>query len=269
MTTSHHASTNGGRLTEQRVAPRERTYAFAANRADAEGWSADDWREHSRIVLTPVAAPSILGLFGFFCATLLIGSNLAGWWGSPVSQTLVFPFALMLGGVAQFLAGMWAYRARDGLATAMHGVWGGFWLSFGLYQLLVTTHNLPAVTMPKDVAFGFWFIAIGAVTTLGAFAALARNLGMFAVLAPLAAGSGFAAAGFVGGLHWALVISGWLFVFSAGFALYAAGAMMLREAYGRTILPTGEWKAAANVPGRKPAEPVEYEGGMPGGRAGQ
>jgi succinate-acetate transporter protein len=271
MTTSHEAPTTEGRLSGQRVATRERTYAFDANRADAggEGWPADDWRERSRIVLTPVAAPSILGLFGFFSATLLIGANLAGWWGSPLSQTLVFPLALVLGGLAQFLAGMWAYRARDGLATAMHGIWGGFWLAFGLYQLLVTTGNLPAVTMPQDVAFGFWFIPLGAITTLGAFAALARNAGMFAVLAPLAAGSGFAAAGFIGGLQWALVVSGWLFVFSAGFALYAAGAMMLREAYGRTILPTGEWKAAANVPGRRPGEPVEYEAGMPGSRAGQ
>mgnify|MGYP006141587119 CR=1 FL=1 len=26
---------------------------------------------------------------------------------------------------------------RDGLATAMHGTWGAFWLGYGLYLLLV------------------------------------------------------------------------------------------------------------------------------------
>jgi len=263
MTTTHEA-----RATARRATPHTRTYTFADNTAD-ERSDAERWGDRARIVLTPVAAPSILGLFGFFAATLLVGSNMAGWWGTAASQTLVFPFALMLGGVAQFLAGMWAYRARDGLATAMHGVWGTFWLAFGLDQLLVTTRNLPAVTTPHDVSFGFWFIPLAAITGMGALAALARNLGLVAVLAPLATGSGFAAAGFIGGFAWCLTVAGWLFVFAAGFAFYAASALMLKESYGRTVLPTGELRAAANVPGREDDRPLEYEAGMPGSRAGQ
>lgn len=221
------------------------------------------------MVLTPIAAPSILGLYGFFAATLLVGSDLAGWWGGPSAPVLVFPYAVMLGGVAQFAAGLWAYRARDGLATAMHGIWGAFWLAFGLYQLLVATGALPPVSTPQDVAFGFWFIPLAAITTMGALAALASSLGLFAVLGPLAAGSVFAAVGYIGGIPWTLTVAGWLFVFAAGFAWYAASAMMLEESFGRTILPTGEWKRAANVPGRSVSEPVEYESGMPGARAGQ
>lgn len=261
MTTTHREPATA-------ATTRPRTYAFEGNAADDRS-EAERWGERARIVLTPVAAPSILGLFGFFAATLLVGSNMAGWWGNAASPTMVFPFALMLGGVAQFLAGMWAYRARDGLATAMHGIWGTFWLAFGLYQLLVTTHDLPAVTMPRDVAWGFWFIPLACITGFGALAAVAKNLGMFLVLGPLATGSGFAAAGFIAGLQWCLYVGGWLFVVAAAAALYSGGAMMLREAYGRTILPTGELKAAANIPGRQPAEPIEYEGGMPGARAGQ
>jgi succinate-acetate transporter protein len=92
---------------------------------------------------------------------------------------------------------------------------------------------------------------------------------MFAVLAPLATGSGFAAAGFIGGFSWCLVVAGWLFVFAAGFAWWTASAMMLQESFGRTVLPTLEWKKAANVPGRAPTAPVEHESGMPGARAGQ
>jgi hypothetical protein len=34
------------------------------------------------------------------------------------------PFAAMFGGLAQFAAGMWAYRARDAIATPAHGTWG-------------------------------------------------------------------------------------------------------------------------------------------------
>jgi succinate-acetate transporter protein len=263
MTTTHHVPATNARATTHQP-----TYSFGENTTDDRS-EAERWDERARVVLTPVAAPSILGLFGFFAATLLVGANMAGWWGTAASQTLVFPFALMLGGVAQFLAGMWAYRARDGLATAMHGIWGTFWLAFGLYQLLVTTGNLPAVSTPLDAAFGFWFIPLAAITAMGAVAALARNVSLFAVLAPLATGSGFAAAGFIGGYSWCLTVAGWLFVFAAGFAFYSASAMMLEESYGRTILPTGGYKAAANVPGRENARPVEYAEGMPGSRAGQ
>src|SRR6476620_7422956 len=96
----------------------------------------DFWREHSQISLQPVAAPSILGLYGFAGATFIVASNLAGWWGTDTSAQYLFPFAAFFGGMAQLLAGMWAYRARDGLATAMHGTWGAFWLAYGLLNLL-------------------------------------------------------------------------------------------------------------------------------------
>src|SRR5436190_23519200 len=86
----------------------------------------------ARIFLQPIAAPSILGLFGFATATMMVAAWLAGWYGSPASPTFLFPFAAMFGGLAQFLAGMWAYRARDPVATAMHGAWGSFWLAYGL-----------------------------------------------------------------------------------------------------------------------------------------
>jgi uncharacterized protein len=262
MTRTHPSTT--------RPSSRTGDYAFTENRADAGATGlADAWTERSRVVLTPVAAPSVLGLYGFFGATLLIGSNLAGWWGSTASATQVFPFAVMLGGVAQFLAGMWAYRARDGLATAMHGIWGAFWLAFGLYQLLVTTGNLPPVTGAPNPAFGFWFIALAAITAMGALASLGSGLGLFSVLAPLATGSVFAAVGYVAGFAWCLTVAGWLFVFSAGFAWYLASAMMMQGTFGRTILPTGEWRVAANVPGGKAVRPQEYAEGMPGARAGQ
>src|SRR5438309_10881997 len=112
MTTQSGAEVARGTRTE------ERTYTFADNTSE-EG---ERWADRTRIVLTPVAAPSILGLFGFFFATLLVGTHMAGWWGSVATTVAVFPVAIFLGGVAQFLAGMWAYRARDGVATAMHGI---------------------------------------------------------------------------------------------------------------------------------------------------
>src|SRR4051795_12107613 len=121
----------------------------------------------TRVVLQPIAAPSILGLFGFAGATFMVAANVAGWYGNHTTTPLALaPFALVFGGVAQFMAGMWAYRARDAVATAMHGMWGSFWLAYGVLQLLVATGVL-ATGGTLDHALGFWFIALCAITFSG------------------------------------------------------------------------------------------------------
>ncbi len=224
----------------------------------------DFWRQHSQISLQPVAAPSILGLYGFAGATFIVASNLAGWWGNGTSAEYLFPFAAFFGGAAQLLAGMWAYRARDGLATAMHGTWGAFWLGYGLLFLLVATHVL---TVPTGafVALGYWFIVLAAITWAGAAAALYESVGLTAVLSLLAAGSTFAAIGYTLGESWATTTAGWLFVCSAIVAWYVATAMMLQSVRGKTVLPVGKRESE----GISPPGLIQFRPGEPGIRHGQ
>lgn len=229
------------------------------------------WAERSRVVLTPIAAPSILGLFGFATATGMVASILAGWWGSGKDFLVIFPFALVAGGFAQFLAGMWAYKARDGLATAMHGIWGSFWLAFGLLYGLIAAKILPATPLgAANPAFGIWFVFLAVITGVGALAALADSVGLVATLSTLAVGSGFFAASLFAGSHTSQVIAGYLFSFSALAAIYTGAALMLTESFGgRVVLPLGKFSKRANVPGREVAYPLEYEVGMPGSKVGQ
>jgi uncharacterized protein len=177
------------------------------------------WEDRTRISLTPIAAPSILGLFGFAGATMMVGAWQANWYGTALTPLVLFPFVLTFGGLAQFLAGMWSYRARDGLATAMHGMWGAFWIGWGLLFLLVAVGAYPLALAPRigavNQSFAFWFIALCVITGAGALAAMGKNLAMSAVLWPLAAGSGFTAAGFWAGSTWPIRVGGWLFVISA------------------------------------------------------
>jgi uncharacterized protein len=56
-------------------------------------------REHTRVMLQPIAAPSILGLFGFSGATFIVAAHLAGWYGS-VQRRPPRPFPGAGGGVA-------------------------------------------------------------------------------------------------------------------------------------------------------------------------
>jgi succinate-acetate transporter protein len=224
----------------------------------------------TRVFLQPIAAPSVLGLFGFAGATFIVASNMAGWWGTPTSGLALAPFAAMFGGLAQFLAGMWAYRARDAIATAMHGMWGAFWMAYGILNIMIAAHALkPPTPWFHNPELGFWFFALAAITASGALASLAESIGLFAVLSTLAAGSGVAAGAFIYGSHGWVQVAGWLFVISAGFAWYTATAMMLAAAGRMTILPLGKFKRAANVPGGKPVRPIELEWAEPGIKMGQ
>ena len=225
----------------------------------------------TNVFLQPIAAPSILGLFGFAGATFIVAANLAGWYGNHTTTPLALaPFAAVFGGVAQFLAGMWSYRARDGLATAMHGMWGSFWMAYGILNILIATGAITAPTpWYHDSAVGYWFFALAIITASGAIASLTESIGLFSVLSSLATGSGILAGAFIYGSHGWVTVAGWVFVVSAGLAWYVATAMMLAATSGRTILPLGKYKKDANIPGRRPTRPIELEWAEPGVRQGQ
>lgn len=226
------------------------------------------WRDSTRVFLQPIAAPSILGLMGFAAATFMVSTYIAGWYGTATTPSYLFPFAALFGGVAQFMAGMWAYRARDAVATLAHGMWGSFWIAWGILYLLVTVGDLAAPT-GKVPALAFWFFPLAAITASAAFASVGRNLGVTATLTALAGGSGCLAIGYLIGSSAWMHTAGWILFVSACLAFYTASAMMWNSALGRVILPLGEPQADANVPGRIPVHPIEYHDGEPGVRQGQ
>jgi succinate-acetate transporter protein len=227
------------------------------------------WRDSTRIFLQPIAAPSILGLFGFAGATFMVAAHQAQWFGNAQSPMFLFPFAAMFGGLAQFLAGMWAYKARDGVATAAHGTWGAFWLGYGILNLLVATGDITLPTSGKFVELGYWFLVLAGITTSIAIASLGESLGIFAVLSTLAVGSAFTAIGFLTtGTGWEQV-GGWVLIASAVIAWYVGTAMLMAGAWGRVVLPLGKFNRKANVPGLHPTYPIQFAHGEPGVKQGQ
>ena len=220
----------------------------------------------ARVYLQPLAAPSILGLYGFAGSTFIVAANLAHWYGTPETPLFLFPLAAFFGGLAQFLAGMWSYRARDAIATAMHGMWGAFWMGWGLLQLLVVT-GLLKVTDPNFLpAFGYWFIALGVITLMGAIAASVENIALAGVLHTLWIGSGLLAIGFLVTHNinsiW-VIVGGWVLLLSALLAWYTASALMFEGIFGRAVLPVGLTQKAKQEPELAPGE------GEPGVAKGQ
>lgn len=201
-----------------------------------------------RVFLQPIAAPSILGLYGFAAATFIVAANMAHWFGSSQSMLLFLPFAAVFGGLAQFLAGMWAFKARDGVATAVHGMWGSFWMAFGLIELILARGAGPVPAGAMFPAFGYWFIVLAAITWVCMIAASAENTASAVVLAFLAAASTVCAIGLLMGNEPLVEIAGYLFVGSAVSAWYAASALMLKEAFGREVWSLGKSARALQIP---------------------
>lgn len=200
------------------------------------------WVNRTRVFLQPIAPPSILGLFGFGGATFIVAAHLAG---------------------------MWSFRARDGLATAMHGMWGSFWLAWGLLEILgeVGLPDLPAGAFFPE--FGFWFIALAAITLSGAIAATAESVAITLVLGTLAAGAATISVALLTGSSATETVAGYVFIVSALLAWYTATAMMFEGTFGKVVLPLGKYKKAANIPGGIVVRPLEYSSGEPGVKVGQ
>jgi hypothetical protein len=201
----------------------------------------------AQIYLQPISAPSILGLYGFAGATFMVAAHMAHWFGGARTDLYLAPFAAIFGGIAQFSAGMWAFKARDGVATAMHGTWGSFWVAYGLLELAFLNGTLtkPTGAFP---ALGYWFIALAAITWMGMWAAAAESKVIAAVLGFLAAGSTISAISELAGSEGGRILAGYLFIISALIAWYAASALMLESAYKRPVLGLGKTKRATAAP---------------------
>jgi uncharacterized protein len=224
----------------------------------------------ARIFLQPIAAPSVLGLFGFAGATFMVSTNLAGWYGDPhTTGTFLFPFAAVFGGIAQFAAGMFSFRARDVLATAMHGTWGSFWIAYGILWLLAANHTITPPAGSPFVPLGYWFIVLSAITLTGTLAAAFESGALFSVLGTLSAGSILLAISYLIGSSTLLAWGGWVLFVSSVLAWYTASAMMLAGTAGRTILPLFSFEKTRNRIGARPTVPVEFHEGEPGIRKGQ
>ena len=217
-----------------------------------------------RVFLQPIAAPSILGLYGLGGALFMLASPMVHWWfWGPQTTLLLMPFAAVFGGLAQFLAGMWAYKARDGVATAVHGMWGAFFWAFGILTFLLYSGR---AAMPVGTFFpelGYWFIVLAAVTWVCACAAAAENKAMVTTLIFLAAGATISAIACLTGRAELNIPAGYLFILCAIASWYTASGLMLNEAFGREVWPLGKTATARRMP------PVPLGSGEPGVIRGQ
>jgi len=196
-------------------------------------------RAETRISLSPIASPSILGFFGLGHASWIVGGFLAGWFDIPAAATLFFPFLLTFGGLGMFLAGMWAFRARDHLGSFAFTMWGTLWLAVGGITLFLAGDAAASLTV-TGAPLGMIFVALAAATWIATIASAWRNLAVLLTWGlAAAAATSIAIGAFTLATGW-FVVAGWLLVATAVLAWYTAAARLFNTMAGHSILPVGQ-----------------------------
>ena len=76
-----------------------------------------------------VADPTTLGLFGLALVTLVASSQKLG---ITTGYSLVLPWALLLGGMAQLIASMFDFKHNNLFGSTAFGAYGLFWIGMGI-----------------------------------------------------------------------------------------------------------------------------------------
>jgi succinate-acetate transporter protein len=244
---------------------------FPLHRTDRD---AAAWRERTRLVLTPIAAPSIVGLFGLGAAAFMLTALWARWYDSPNSALLFAPFVIVFGGLVQLGAAMVAFRARDGIATAVHASWGSLFVALGVVWILAGTGVLAIAVTGATPEIGLWLGVVAVITFIAALGEFPHSPVMALTLVALTAGSGLACAGFVASVSGLVTAAGWVMLAATALCAYTAGALMLDGSFRREVLPVHTTGSARSENGngaksRVDVDVIEYPVGMPGAHAGQ
>jgi succinate-acetate transporter protein len=190
-----------------------------------------------------IGDPTSLGLWGFATGTWMVGTVIAGVF--PDGAILgTAPVLLMFAGIAQFIAGLFAFRRANSLAATAFCCFGAFNTTVGFGLLMqgaaVLARNPDALVLEGFLLESFGFIALAL-----AIAALRTNWALFTVLLTLAIG--YACSGVPdlanavnqGGYGVVGHIGGWILVFSALCAYYTGMALVVNSTWKRNVLPIG------------------------------
>jgi len=221
--------------------------------------------------MATVGDPSALGLWGFATGTWILGTIIGGAIhiapaevaaakaaitaavpGQVIAATPVYspflavvPVLLIFGGIAQFIAGLFAYRRASPLLATVFCCFGAFNVTAAVVFLLQATGGLPMpLSGSTEVLFGFLLESFGFIALALGFAAMRNNLTLVAMLFVLAIGyilAGIPDLAAVQGGGWVVIgnIGGWFLVGSAVIAYYLGAAMVVNSSRHGPVLPIG------------------------------
>jgi succinate-acetate transporter protein len=188
---------------------------------------------------------SPLGLWGFATGTWISAVVVGGL--LPFGDMgAVAPIVLLFAGIAQFIAGLYAYRRVNALLANAFCCFGSFNTVLGVVVLLEAAQMVPAA-QGTNLVLGFFFESFGFIAFALGLGALRTNVATVGMLTALAIGYILAGIPFLDGTFTAaasgsavgivgLIGACFLFV-SSLLAYYTGAAMLVNSTWKRNVLP--------------------------------
>ncbi len=182
--------------------------------------------------LYAVADPAPLGLAAFAMTTLALSLGNANVW--PAGAVAALGLALVYGGFAQLLAGMWEFARKNTFGAIAFTSYGAFWISYYVLAHFLLGGLRPLVA---GQAVGVFLLGWTILTFYLMIASLRVNLAVLAVFVALDVTFVLLTIGnFQGNVH-IIKAGGWVGVVTAAFAFYASAAGVINETFKKTIVP--------------------------------
>jgi uncharacterized protein len=174
-----------------------------------------------------IADPGPLGLAGFAMTTFFLSSFNAGL--ITGGESVLLGLALVYGGVAQLLAGMWEFRKGNTFGALAFSSYGAFWISFWVL-----------LTFSKDAtehSVGLYLLGWTIFTAYMIIPAFKTSGAVLAVFVALTLAFLFLTIGKFGGSASMTKVGGWVGLVTALLAWYASLAGVTNATWKRVVLP--------------------------------
>jgi succinate-acetate transporter protein len=188
---------------------------------------------HGRLpAVYSVADPAPLGLGAFAMTTLALSLYNANIWAAGIFPALAL--ALVYGGFAQLLAGMWEFVRKNTFGAMAFTSYGAFWISYYVFiHFLAPAIKVGAVPTAAGVFLLGWtivtfYLMIASMRVSGAVLGVFVALTVTFVL--LTIGNFQANASIV---H----AGGWAGIVTAAIAFYASAAGVINETFKKALVP--------------------------------
>jgi len=191
---------------------------------------------------TPPSPPSVignpgpLGLGGFALTTFVLSVFNTGVFLDPSLEPVVLPLALFYGGLAQFIAGVFEFRAPNTFGATAFCSYGAFWWSFAAYVKYVAPGLSPDTA---HEATGLFLLAWLIFTVYMFFASLRVSKVVTLVFFFLVFAFLLLAIGAFSGNAGCSKAGGWIGIICALCAWYGSAAVVINSTWNRTVFPVG------------------------------
>ncbi len=185
-------------------------------------------------VQSPIGDPAPIGLAGFAMTTFLLSLFNADILSASLAG-VVLPLALVYGGAAQLLAGMWELRNRNTFGALAFTSYGAFWIAF-FYYVKYVAGGLPAATAYE--ATGYFLLAWTIFTAYMLIASMRTSVAVMLVFLTLTVTFALLTAGALGQSPNVTKAGGYVGIVTAAFAWYTSFAVVTNSTWKKTVLPT-------------------------------